>query len=166
MFLRALRIPSISIIVIATGVLFSWPSAARDVGSLEGTWEGKLEVIDSGCSKDPDCEKRTKAAHEKSLFKITIHGQMASVYLGEAEVKPNLFKARVYMTNAVVFASSAGEDQDGEWVETWNFALTQKNAETLIVCFSRVVNNLDLPEERNGSKFGILAAGEFHRTSR
>jgi hypothetical protein len=69
------------------------------------------------------------------------------------------------LTNAVVFASSAGEDQDGEWVETWDFAL-QKTSETLIVCFSRVVNNLDVREEEDGSKFFVLAVGEFHRTPR
>jgi hypothetical protein len=166
MFGRALRILSVSVFLMATGTLFSLPSAGRDVGSFEGTWEGKLEIVDSSWSKDSDPDKRTKAAYGESLFKITIHGQSVRVYFGEAEVKPDLFHAQIYMTNAVVFASGAGNDQDGEWVETWDFALTQKNSETLIVCFSRVVNNLDIAEEKKGSKFGLLAAGEFHRTSR
>lgn len=68
------------------------------------------------------------------------------------------------MTNAVIFASSAGEDRDGRWVETWNFTLTEKNSETMIACFSRVVNNLDLGEAKDAGKFGLLAVGEFHRT--
>jgi hypothetical protein len=165
MFWKALRIPSFSILVIATGILFSFPSVGRDVGSFEGTWEGKLEVVDSTSKKDPDHYKRTKAAVEDLLFKITIHRQRASVYIGETEAKPTLFQAQIYMTNAVVFATDTGEDQSGQWVETWDFALTQKNSETLIVCFSRVVNNLDVPEGENNSKFFVVAIGEFRRTS-
>jgi hypothetical protein len=165
MLRRPFRILAVAISMIATGVLSSWPSAGRDAGSFEGTWEGKLEVADSGWNKGSD-PKRTKTAYEESSFKITIHGQNVRVYFGETEIKPDLFHAQIYMTNAVVFASSAGDDRDGKWVETWDFALTQKNSETLIVCFSRVVNNLDIAEEKTGSKFGLLAAGEFHRTSR
>jgi hypothetical protein len=165
MFWKAVRFPSILSLVIAMGVPSSLPSVGRDVGSFEGTWEGRLEVVDGGSSKDSEADKRTKAAYGKSLFKIAIHGQRASVYFGETEVKPTLFQAHVYQTNAVVFASSAGSDQDGEWVETWDFALTEKNFETLIACFSRVVNNVEVAEEKDGSKFFVLAVGELHRTS-
>jgi hypothetical protein len=77
-----------------------------------------------------------------------------------------LFQTHIYMTNALVFASSAGADAEGQWVETWDFLLTQKNPETLIVCFSRIVNNLDAPETQDFSKFFIVIAGELRRTSR
>jgi hypothetical protein len=164
MFRRPLRVLAVAVFTIATEVLFSWPSAGRDASSFEGTWEGKLEVADTGWTKGSDLE-RTKAAYGKALFKIIIHEQNVRVYLGEPEVNPNLFHAEIYLTNAVVFASTAGDDQDGKWVETWAFTLTQKNSETLIVCFSRAVNNLDMADEKTESKFGLLAAGEFHRTS-
>ena|SRR5579872_6845496 len=159
MFRKALRTVWIAGLLIAIAAVPSWPSVGRDGESFEGTWEGKLEVIGRGPNKDPDADERTKAAYGKSPFKITIHGQRADVYFGEMEVKPASFQAQVLMTNAVVFASSTGEDQDGKWVETWDFALTQKNSEALIVCFSRVVNNL------SGSKFFVLATGELHRAS-
>jgi hypothetical protein len=165
MLSRILRIPSLSILLIATGILFSSPSAARDIGSFDGTWEGKLEVVDGTSNKDSDSCERTKAAYEKSPFKIAIHGQRASVYFGETEVKPSLFQAQIHMTNAVVFATDNAEDKDGQWVETWDFAITQKNSEALIVVFSRVVNNLDVPEETSESKFSVVAVGEFRRTS-
>jgi hypothetical protein len=89
MLSRILRIPLLSILLIATGILFSSPSAARDIGSFDGTWEGKLEVVDGTSSKDKDSDsyERTKAAYGKSPFKITIHGQRASVCFGETEVK-------------------------------------------------------------------------------
>jgi hypothetical protein len=95
----------------------------------------------------------------------SLNGQRPRVYFSGEEVKPGLFAARVYMTTAVVFASSAGEDRDGRWVETWNFSLTEKNSDMLIACFSRVVNNLDVTEAEDDSKFGLRAVGEFHRTS-
>jgi hypothetical protein len=166
MFWRALQIPSFAIVVIATGILFSWPSTGREIGSFEGTWEGKLKVVANNFNKDSDSYKRTVARYEESPFKIIIQGQGARVYFGDTEVKPNLFQTHIYMTNALVFASSAGADAEGQWVETWDFLLTQKNPETLIVCFSRIVNNLDAPETQDFSKFFIVIAGELRRTSR
>jgi hypothetical protein len=77
-----------------------------------------------------------------------------------------MFETHAFQTNAVIFASSsAGEDAEGPWVETWAFSLTQKNASDLIVCLSRVVNNLKNPKEGDGGKFFVFAAGEFHRKS-
>lgn len=167
MFSRILRSPLLSILLIATGILSSWPIAARDIGSFDGTWEGKLEVVDGTSSKDKDADsyERTKAAYGKSAFKLKINAQRARVYFGETEVKPGLFQAQIHMTNAVVFATDNAEDKDGSWVETWDFALTQKNPEALIVVLSRVVNNLDVPEEMHQSKFFVVAFGEFRRTS-
>jgi len=166
MFWKMLRISSRSILVIAAGLSLSFPGAGREVGSLEGTWEGKLEVIDgsSNRNKQSDSFERTKTAYGKSPFKIIIRDQKASVYFGETEVKPGSFQTQIYLTNAVVFATDTGEDSDGQWVETWDFALTQKNSETLIACFSRVVNNLDLPDGNNSKVFVVLV-GELHRTS-
>jgi hypothetical protein len=162
MFLR-IRIPLLSILLIATGILFSWPVAARDIGSFDGTWEGKLDVVDT---KGSQSYNRTKAAYGESPFAIAIHGQRASVHFGETEVKPTSFQTQIYMTNAVVFATDTGYQSGHQWVETWSFALTQKDSETLIVCFSRVVNNLDLAEGEDHSQFYVLAVGEFRRTSR
>jgi hypothetical protein len=160
---RALRISPFWILVVATSILFSCPSIGRELSSFDGAWEGKLEIVDATSKQDSDRFERTKAAYGKSL-KIAIDGQRASVYFGEREIKPASFRAHIYMTNAVIFATDAADDS--RWVETWDFALTQKNSETLIVAFSRVVNNLDLPEGGRDSKFYILAVGEFHRTSR
>jgi hypothetical protein len=164
MFSKIRRVRLLWFLLMATGILFSRPVAARDIDSFDGTWEGKLEVVD-GTSKKDESFERTKAAYGKSSFKITMHRQRASVYFGEAEAKPGKFRAQIYMTNAVVFASDTGEDNDGRWVETWNFAMTQKNPETLIVVFSRVVNNLDVPGQPHRNKFFVVAVGEFRRMS-
>jgi hypothetical protein len=165
MFRRVRRVVFIAILLLVSGTAFLHPTAGQGSSSLEGTWEGKLEVVYDSSSNDPESDKRVKAAYAKSPFRISINGQRASVYFGDEEVKPGLFQIQAYMTNAVIFASSAGEDHDGRWVETWNFTVTEKNSETIIACLSRVVNNLDRAETKDGGKFGLLAAGEFHRTS-
>jgi hypothetical protein len=68
------------------------------------------------------------------------------------------------MANAVVFGSHSG----GRWVESQAFAITLKNPETLLVVFSRVVNNRDVPGQPPGSKskISMAAVGEFYRKSR
>jgi len=161
---RRVRLVAFIAILPLSGIAFSHPTAELGSNSLEGTWEGKLEVVYDSSSSDPESDKRVKVAYAKSPFRISINGQRASVYFGDEEVKPGLFQFQAYMTNAVIFASSAGEDRDGRWVETWNFTVTEKNSETIIACVSRVVNNLDRAETTDGSKFGLVAAGEFHRT--
>lgn len=152
--------------LIATGIAFLQSSAGQDVGSFDGTWEGKLRVVESTSNKDdPASLDRVNAAYSRSSVRVIIHGQQVRVYFGDREVKPGAFQIHIYLTNAVVFAQSKGEDQTGRWVETWNFSFTERSAETLIACFSRVVNNVDLPEGQNDSKFGVLATGNFQRTA-
>lgn len=165
MFRRVPRAVFIAILPLVLGIAFLHPTAGQSSNSLDGTWEGKLEVVYDSSSNDPESDKRVKAAYAKSPFRISIDGQRAGVYFGDEEVKPGLFQSQAYMSNAVIFASSAGEDRDGRWLETWNFTVTEKNSKTIIACLSRVVNNLDRAETKDGSKFVLVAAGEFHRTS-
>jgi hypothetical protein len=162
MLSRTLRIPLLSILLLVTGTLSLSSGAARDIGSFDGRWEGKLNVVDT---KGSLSYNRTNAAYDKSPFAIVIHGQRANVYFGETEVKPTSFQTQIYMTNAVVFATDTGNQNGHQWVETWNFSLTQKDSETLIVCLSRVVNNLDIANGEDNSKFYVLAVGEFRQTS-
>ena len=162
MFLGVRRTGFIAIVLLVSGITFLQPSAGQRPGSLEGTWEGKLDLVDT---KGSSSYNRTKAALEEYPIAIAIHGQVASVYFGETEVMPTKFETQIYMTNAVVFATDTGYQGDHPWVETWNFSLTQKDSDTLIVCFSRVVNNLDIAEGEKNSKFYVLAVGEFRRKS-
>jgi hypothetical protein len=164
MFWKALQNPVFAIVVVAAGILFSCQCIAGEIGSFEGTWEGKLKVVaGSGSDQDPESYRRTVAAYDKSPFKITIQEKGAKVFVGDTEIKPNLFQTHAYMTNAVLYASSSGEDADGRWVETWNLLLTQKNSETLMVCLSRIVNNIDVPETEGASKFFVVIGGELGR---
>src|ERR1700756_725200 len=51
---RALRIPPFWILVVATSILFSCPSIGRELSSFDGTWEGKLEIVDATSKQDSD----------------------------------------------------------------------------------------------------------------
>jgi hypothetical protein len=83
---------------------------------------------------------------------------------GAREVKPGAFHIVRLMTNAVIYAVDSGRDDEGTWVETWVFTVTQENGTTLLTNFARQVNNVDLPLSRDHSKFTKEAAGELQLT--
>ena len=128
-----------------------------DFGSLDGTWEGDLAFLQGATlsQKEPATGR----------YRITIQGSAVHVYMVRPqdlrEVKPGLFHIERLMTNAVISASQSGQDNEGTWVETWVFTVTQENGTTLLTNFARVVNNIDLPLSNDHSKFAKEAAGEL-----
>ena len=134
---------------------------AEDFGSIEGTWEGELSYLNGpGLSVPQD-----QTAH----YRITIRGKRAKAFIWKqgliAEMKPGEFRLERFQTNVLVFAMDSGQDYDGTWIETLLFAMTQKDRNTLIANFSRVVNNKDLPLSVAYSKFSMIATGELKRAS-
>lgn len=83
----------------------------------------------------------------------------------ELEAKPGKFKVERTATNMIIFETDSGEDNDGIWVETWAFVMTQKDRDTLITNFYRVVNNTEMPVNARDSKFSIAKTGELKRVS-
>jgi hypothetical protein len=43
------------------------------------------------------------------------------------------------MTNAVIYATQSGKDNEGTWVETWVFAVTQENGTSNVYDRQRIV---------------------------
>jgi len=84
----------------------------------------------------------------------------------DLEAKPGRFKVERLATNMVVFAIDSGEDNNGVWVETSAFVITQKDRNTLITNFYRMVNNTDLPSNVGDSRFSSAKVGELKRVSR
>jgi hypothetical protein len=132
---------------------------AQHFGPVNGTWEGSLGPV-SGPGL---------FASDKPLpIRMIIRDQRPQVFTGEnfnVEAKPGKFKIDRVATNLIVFAIDSGEDKDGVWVETWAFVITQKDRNTLITNFYRVVNNTDLPLSNDDSKFSSAKAGELKRVS-
>jgi hypothetical protein len=134
---------------------------AEDLGSLDGVWEGDLAFVDP-----PD-----SISEAKWRFRLEIHGNKAKVITIPSEessgkpheVKPGKFIVAQYGPSGVVLALDAGHDNEGTWVETWNFTVTKKDKNTLITRWCRMVNNIDLPLSVSHSKFALIAAGEMAR---
>ncbi len=134
--------------------------AADDLGTLDGTWEGSLAVIGAPGFKAPG---------PPYVIRIVIAGTAAHVFgryrSGDPyqEVKPGAFHVSRLGPNGVVVAMDSGNDNEGTWVETWNFTVTLKQRDTLIAVFCRTVNNLNLPLSVDHSKFTETQAGELNR---
>ncbi len=159
--MRGARVISfaIGIVVIAACLngLVLWRAAAEDFGSLDGTWEGDLKSVDlTGEGKATTSWRRI----------IIQDGQARVFYKRDEkinEVKPGKFRVERQLTNAVIVAIDSGNDNEGTWVETWAFAVTQKDKNTLITNFMRQVNNINLPLSVGHSKFSAVATGELSR---
>jgi len=150
---------AIGIVVIAAFLngLLLWQAAAEDFSSLDGTWEGDLKSIDlTGEGKATTSWRRI----------IIQDGQARVFYKRDEkinEVKPGKFRVERQLINAVIVAIDSGNDNEGTSVETWAFAVTQKDKNTLITNFMRQVNNINLPLSVGHSKFSAAATGELSR---
>ncbi len=135
--------------------------AADDLGTLDGTWEGSLAVIGPPGFKAPG---------PAYIIRIVVAGTTAHVFgryrSGDPfqEVKPGAFRVSRLGPSGIVVAMDTGNDNEGTWVETWNFTVTLKQRNTLIAVFCRTVNNLNLPLSVDHSKFIETQAGELTRT--
>ena len=140
-------------------ILVAVPAWGQDLGTLNGTWEGSLTPVNA-----PAFYEWT----EPYVFRIVISENNAQVFRstkGAAfkEVKPGAFHIMQHRTNAVVVAIDSGNDNDGMWVQTYNFSVTLKDQNTLITNWYNVVNNTGIPLSSATSKFTGAAAGELTR---
>lgn len=131
----------------------------QQVVPFDGTWEGTI-VFDKEAFL-----VATSTPAEGLPMRIEIHDAVVRVFVKEGddfvESKPGLFHIAPVQANAVIFATEASPG-DG-WVESWVFVVTQKDDHTLIVEYSRLVNNVGTPLTDPSSKFGTRGVGEFER---
>jgi len=141
-------------------LLASCPAFADDLGSLDGTWEGTLQVMQvSGTVAKPSPWDVRIVIHDLNVdvFAKLIPGGPFTA------VKPGDFRTIRLGPNAIFASLTSGQDDQGRWVETWNFSVTLKTRESLIVSFHRVVNNVDLPRENHDSAFTESDTGVLTR---
>src|SRR5215813_6746249 len=136
------------------------PAGAEDFGSVNGTWEGRLY---------PAFGPGLIASDAPLPIRIVVQDEKAQVFTGDdftIEAKPGAFKAERLATSMVIFSMDSGRDHDGVWVATWAFVVTQKNHDTLITNFYRVVNNTGLPTTAENGRLSTAKAGELKRGPR
>jgi hypothetical protein len=146
-------------------VLIPVAVSAQDFGPLDGTWQGQMKWLDTG---------NTRRHGDAFTQKIIIQGQGARVFRFKGEQADEItwdstkewpFQVQRKGTNAVIFAMNSGRDDDGQFVETWVLAVTQKDRNTLISNLLWVMNNNNLPLTVDYSKFSLSAMGELRRIS-
>jgi len=137
-------------------------SALRSA-SFDGKWTGKAKCLyDPQMWPDDECDVAFEFTIEGTHLQAT---QTIRSKKGEANsmpLAPLRFKRE--STNAVAFSIDTGEDEDGTWVETVAFVLTLKDPDHLILHWTRVVNNIDVPLGKKGSKFSSVGMGEMVRS--
>ena len=123
---------------------------------FDGIWEGKI-LFDKEAFLGPG-----STPIDGAEFRVEIHGAVVRVFAkmeGEfSETKPGAFHIAPVGVNAVIFATDAQPDS---WVESWTFVVSQKDNRTLVVEFSRLVNNLGLLRDDPQKNFGTRGTGEF-----
>jgi len=130
----------------------------------DGKWTGVVNCLyDPGLWPADECEVH---------FTLDIHGPLVLVEQivrskkGE-ETKSNINAGKFTFvrvsTNAVAMSIDTGKDEDGLWVETWVFAMSLIDLDHMLVHWTRVVNNTDMPKGQKGSKFSSAGMGEFAR---
>jgi hypothetical protein len=140
-------------------------SDLRDA-TYEGNWFGVVKCLyDPGLWPDDECDVE---------FTFDIHGNSISVEQVvrtkngkkiKSTINPGRFKFVRSATNAIAISIESGIDEDGTWVETWSFAMTLSDPNHMIVHWTRIVNNIDMPVEKKGSKFSSVGMGELTRES-
>jgi hypothetical protein len=68
-------------------------------------------------------------------------------------------------TNATATSLDSGNDEDGHWVETWSFAMTLEDRDHMILHWTRIVNNVNLPLDKKISKFSVVEMGKLLRVA-
>ena len=134
---------------------------AQKIVPFDGVWEGTIVF---------DREALLTATGTPAAgipMRIEIHDAVVRVFVKDgndySEAKPGLFHIAPVSANAVIFATQ--ESPEDGWVESWVFVVTQKNEHTLIVEYSRLVNNVGTPLSDPNSKFGTRGMGEFELVS-
>jgi hypothetical protein len=121
--------------------------------SFDGVWEGTIFFDKEAFLSS------TGTPNTGVKYRLAISGPVVRTFIEESgnfvELKPGLFHIAPVETNAA----------PDSWVESVVFTVTQKDAKTLIVQLSRVVNNRTLALSDKESKFATRGAGEFSKVT-
>jgi hypothetical protein len=125
---------------------------------IVGTWEGSLGYVKAEGLRNSDWAPET--------WRLIIGDRVVQVFnisRNDKEVKPGKFTINRYKTNTLIFAMDSGTDEDGVWIETECFVLTEARPNILSATLSGAVNNENLPRNQELSSFHYVATGQFHR---
>ena len=140
-------------------------SEGRSSLSYDGRWTGNAKCLyDPGLPAGEECDVR---------LTLDIDGKVVSVHTVRTkngkesvwDVKAGRLTFAQNLTNALLYSINTGRDSDGRWAETWSFAMTLRDADHMIVQWTRIVNNIDLPTDDKNKTFAFVRIGELVRLS-
>jgi hypothetical protein len=135
-------------------ILFHAAAQAQpDLSSAEfdGAWVGEPERI-SGANLSPSTTPPVK-----KKLRVDINGAKGIISEWKTDhwqrfwgIRNVVFTVASVETNAVMYQTVSGTDNDCAWVETWNLNLTKLDSNTVKAYYYRTVNNHDceFKEER------------------
>ena len=131
---------------------------SANAGALDGKWEGALTV-----SHAP-IRGGEWNWHVDNPIRLELSGDRATVAIGKngtwQEIRRS-FSVASHDTNAVITSIASGNDNDGEWIETWTLCVTKLDATHLQAAWHRQVNNKMLPRSKRDAVFDIFGYGEL-----
>jgi hypothetical protein len=139
-------------------------NAPLQLASYDGKWRGTVNCLyDPGLWPDDECELGFVFDIQGSNFALEQIVKSKKGKETRTHIKPGKFTLRRLGVSALAYSLDTGRDEDGTWVETWSFVMTLLDADHMRVHWTRVVNNVDMPKNANGSKFSSAGMGDFSR---
>jgi len=133
--------------------------------SYDGKWAGTIKCLyDPGLWPGDECDIGLVFEIKGSVVQVQQTVRSKKGEETKSNINPGRFRLFKLATNAVAISLGTGKDEDGTWVETWSFAMTLKDSNHMIVHWTRIVNNVDMPIGKKGSKFSSVGMGELART--
>ncbi|MGZ5038340.1 MAG: hypothetical protein ACXWG1_08860 [Usitatibacter sp.] len=143
------------------------PGAKLRAATYDGKWVGAVDCLhDPGLWPEDECGVRFTFNIQGSRISVEQIVRSKNGVETKSIVNPGKFALARLSTNAVAVSMDSGKDEDGTWVETWTFAMSLTDPDHMLVHWTRIVNNLDLPRAKKGSKFSSVGMGEFARVQR
>lgn len=126
---------------------------ARALADFEGTWAGELAGL--------------KADDPVRLVQISVRGNAVHVLTKATdkwiEVKAGKFTMSQLGPSLMITALDSGWDLDGQWIESWSFALLRLAPNEVFTTFTRSVNNPNLPTNLEWRFFTSVSEGRLLR---
>ena len=137
------------------------PGPSVNLGTLDGTWHGTLEVVSS--TKATPAQFWQRGARPEIL--LVINGAAASIKIKGQDWRElrvgDGFRAFKIESSAFVYAVQLANG----WVENWNLSVTKKDPNTLLVFLSYVAGGSLERIEQVTTEFAVGAMGELERLS-
>jgi hypothetical protein len=130
---------------------------------IDGQWQGDLKMRLPLTPTD----KLNPADPSDLSLRLLIDGSMTKILIRDGaewiEVMPGkLDIVRAYTNAVIVGSNSQGTDTEG-WIESWALVLTLRDDDSMLVEWTRAVNNLD-PGPNALPTFSMGAVGILRRT--